>query len=230
MRAALAAVALGHISSLVNAELEPWLDPSLPASERAKALVSEMTLEEKCLQLTTCGDIAAPRIDRLGVPSYDWRSNVLHGQAQAVDILCPSVSSPPWNSLTTALPALILAGRSRRQRRQHTVCPGNWFRKCVGCEPRSSGRRGEEPSTLVHKKNPQSTNYLNDQPIFLMVKVFTRLAPLCHPSLVFSLLFLVFCSGSQDHGARTTGEAQHEHVLRRKQRQRDELRADPLGA
>ena len=47
--------------------------------ERAKELVSKMTLEEKMAQL--CNE--APEIERLGVPAYDWWNECLHGVARA---------------------------------------------------------------------------------------------------------------------------------------------------
>ena len=53
----------------------PWLDTSLPRAERVKALVGAMTLEEKINQMV----VDTPTIDRLGVPAYHWRNNILHG-------------------------------------------------------------------------------------------------------------------------------------------------------
>ncbi|MBE6644238.1 MAG: glycoside hydrolase family 3 protein [Ruminococcaceae bacterium] len=47
--------------------------------QRAKELVSKMTLEEKMSQL--CNE--APAIERLGIPAYDWWSECLHGVARA---------------------------------------------------------------------------------------------------------------------------------------------------
>ena len=47
--------------------------------ERAKELVSKMTLEEKMAQL--CND--APAIERLGIRAFDWWSESLHGAARA---------------------------------------------------------------------------------------------------------------------------------------------------
>jgi beta-glucosidase len=55
----------------------PWFDSSLPASQRAAALVSQMTLEEKGKQLVN----RAAAIPRLGVPAYNWWSEALHGVA-----------------------------------------------------------------------------------------------------------------------------------------------------
>lgn len=57
----------------------PYMDPGLPAAERAHDLVSRMTLEEKVTQLE---DWAEP-IPRLGVPSYQTWSEALHGVARA---------------------------------------------------------------------------------------------------------------------------------------------------
>lgn len=48
-------------------------------SEKAKALVAEMTLEEKVSQL--CSE--SPAIERLGIPAYHWWNEGLHGVARA---------------------------------------------------------------------------------------------------------------------------------------------------
>jgi beta-glucosidase len=55
-----------------------YLNPSLPAANRAKDLVSRMTLDEKVSQ--TLSDAAA--IPRLGVPEYNWWNEALHGVAR----------------------------------------------------------------------------------------------------------------------------------------------------
>jgi beta-glucosidase len=57
----------------------PFQDPSLPIAERVDDLVSRMTLEEKVLQMQH----TAPAIPRLGVPSYDWWNEALHGVARS---------------------------------------------------------------------------------------------------------------------------------------------------
>lgn len=49
------------------------------AKERAKALVSQMTLEEKTSQML----YTAPAIPRLGLPAYNWWNEALHGVARA---------------------------------------------------------------------------------------------------------------------------------------------------
>ena len=47
--------------------------------ERAKELVSKMTLEEKMSQMR----FDAPAIERLGIPAYNWWNECLHGVARA---------------------------------------------------------------------------------------------------------------------------------------------------
>src|SRR6202142_58665 len=53
----------------------PYLDPSLPAEQRAADLVHRMTLEEKATQLVN----QSRAVPRLNVPAYDWWSEALHG-------------------------------------------------------------------------------------------------------------------------------------------------------
>jgi beta-glucosidase len=57
----------------------PYLNPSLPISDRVDDLVGRMTLEEKASQLVN----QARAIPRLQVPAYDWWSEALHGVANA---------------------------------------------------------------------------------------------------------------------------------------------------
>lgn len=60
-------------------EYKKYLDESLPFEERAAALVSEMTLEEKVYQ--TLHDSA--EIKHLGVKAYNYWNEALHGVARA---------------------------------------------------------------------------------------------------------------------------------------------------
>ena len=60
-----------------DAQKPAYLNPSLPAEQRAADLVHRMTLEEKATQLVN----QARAIPRLGVPAYDWWSESLHGVA-----------------------------------------------------------------------------------------------------------------------------------------------------
>src|SRR3569833_4451553 len=63
----------------VAAALAKFKDASLPADVRVKALISNMTLEEKAGQLGH----TAPAIPRLGIPEYNWWNEGLHGVARA---------------------------------------------------------------------------------------------------------------------------------------------------
>jgi beta-glucosidase len=68
------------VVSIAGAQQPPqpaYLDPSLPAEQRAADLVHRMTLEEKATQLVN----QARAIPRLNVPAYDWWSESLHGVA-----------------------------------------------------------------------------------------------------------------------------------------------------
>lgn len=56
-----------------------YKDETLSFEERVKDLVSRMTLEEKTMQMLH----DAPAIPRLGIPSYNWWNEALHGVARA---------------------------------------------------------------------------------------------------------------------------------------------------
>src|SRR4051794_33512709 len=71
-------VLLLAISALAQSQPE-YLNPSLPASQRAHDLVSRMTLEEKASQLEDW----AVAIPRLGVTDYQTWNEALHGVARA---------------------------------------------------------------------------------------------------------------------------------------------------
>ncbi|HKN84179.1 MAG TPA: glycoside hydrolase family 3 C-terminal domain-containing protein [Pyrinomonadaceae bacterium] len=57
----------------------PYKNPNLPIEVRVNDLVARMTLEEKVSQMMN----AAPAIERLGIPQYDWWNEALHGVARA---------------------------------------------------------------------------------------------------------------------------------------------------
>ena len=62
-----------------DSDILPYMNTSLSFEERAKDLVSRMTLEEKVSQMQN----DAPAIERLGVQKYEWWSECLHGVARA---------------------------------------------------------------------------------------------------------------------------------------------------
>ncbi len=64
----------------INAQTNfPFLDTKLSTDERVDDLVSRMTLKEKIGQMMN----AAPAIDRLSIPEYNWWNECLHGVARA---------------------------------------------------------------------------------------------------------------------------------------------------
>lgn len=68
-----------HAADPKSADAKSWLDTTRSFEDRAAALVSQMTLEEKAAQMAN----GAPAIPRLGVPAYDWWNEALHGVARA---------------------------------------------------------------------------------------------------------------------------------------------------
>jgi beta-glucosidase len=62
-----------------NVNSFPFRNPSLSIEDRVNDLVSRMTLKEKADQLV----YTAPAIPRLGIPSYNWWNEALHGVARA---------------------------------------------------------------------------------------------------------------------------------------------------
>ncbi len=70
-------VALLCVGRLLSQSVEraPYLNPALPAEQRAADLVHRMTVEEKVSQLVN----QSRAVPRLNVPAYDWWSEALHG-------------------------------------------------------------------------------------------------------------------------------------------------------
>ena len=63
----------------MSSSLTPYKNTKLPPEERAKDLLSRLTLEEKASQLLH-NSKAVPRLD---VPEYNWWNECLHGIARA---------------------------------------------------------------------------------------------------------------------------------------------------
>jgi beta-glucosidase len=68
-----------HAQNAAKGAVPTYGDPSVATDKRVDDLVSRMTLEEKALQMQH----TAPAIPRLGIPSYDWWSEALHGIARS---------------------------------------------------------------------------------------------------------------------------------------------------
>ena len=59
--------------------MEKYLDESLSVQERAEALTDAMTVEEQASQQR----YDAPAVERLGIPSYNWWNEGIHGLARS---------------------------------------------------------------------------------------------------------------------------------------------------
>ncbi|PRQ22748.1 putative xylan 1,4-beta-xylosidase [Rosa chinensis] len=82
----------------------PFCNTSLPYEDRAKDLVSRLTLQEKVQQLVD----ASTGISRLGVPKYEWWSEALHG----VSNVGPGTRFNATVPGATSFPAVILSAAS----------------------------------------------------------------------------------------------------------------------
>lgn len=87
-----------------NTNTYQFCNTSLSYSDRAKDLVSRLTLDEKAQQLVN----TAQGIPRLGVPAYEWWSEALHG----VSNTGPGVHFNTTVPGATSFPAVILSAAS----------------------------------------------------------------------------------------------------------------------
>ena len=78
MKRILMTAAILGLAACTFADDRPWLDTTLSDEARIEALLAAMTVEEKMGQLM----YDAPGIDRLGIPSYNWWNEALHGVAR----------------------------------------------------------------------------------------------------------------------------------------------------
>lgn len=75
-------VAVTPLASTAQQTKEPaFRNTSLTVDERVNDLISRMTLSEKISQMTH----VSPAIDRLGIPSYNWWNECLHGVGRSGD-------------------------------------------------------------------------------------------------------------------------------------------------
>ena len=66
----------------LQAQQLPYQNPNLPSEERAKDLISRLTLEEKAALMCDVSDA----IPRLGIKNFNWWSEALHGLANNDDV------------------------------------------------------------------------------------------------------------------------------------------------
>ena len=133
-------------SALIEADAEttpPTLarfkNPSLPPEERARDLISNMTLEEKAAQLGH----TAPAIARLGIPEYNWWNEGLHGVARAdVATVFPQAigMAASWDVPLMHRVANVLGTEFRANNRRRSGRPDLPSRSGFAREQRLQGR------------------------------------------------------------------------------------------
>ncbi|KAL5058248.1 hypothetical protein RYX36_029852 [Vicia faba] len=104
---------------------------NLPIIERAKDIVSKLTLDEKLSQLVN----TTPSIPRLGIPSYQWWSEALHGVANAGKGI--RLNGNVSIKAATSFPQVILTAAS--------FDPKLWYQisKVIGTEARGVYNAGQ---------------------------------------------------------------------------------------
>lgn len=70
---------LAVAAQYATGQTEPYRNPDLSADERARDLLSRLTLDEKISMMTN----HSPAIERLGIPEYNWWNEALHGVGRA---------------------------------------------------------------------------------------------------------------------------------------------------
>ncbi len=107
----------------------PWLDTKKSPDARADALVAQMTLDEKALQLGN----DAPAIPRLGIPAYNWWNEGLHGVARAgIATVFPQAigMSAAWNPtlMRSVGDTIGTEFRAKYLERVHPDGSADWYR------------------------------------------------------------------------------------------------------
>ncbi|KAL0352407.1 UNVERIFIED_CONTAM: putative beta-D-xylosidase 7 [Sesamum calycinum] len=110
----------------------PFCNVHLSVDERARDLVSRLTLDEKISQLIN----KASAIPRLGIPYYQWWSEALHGVAVAIGVE-NGVSFNGTIRAATSFPQVILTAAA--------FDTNLWYRiaKVIGTEARAIYNEGE---------------------------------------------------------------------------------------
>ncbi len=100
----------------------PYLDPGLSPERRAADLVSRMTLDEKVLQMQS----TAPKIERLGVPAYNWWNEALHGVVQGRASVFPQAVglAATWDTNLIYRVADVISTEARAKYNDALIHPG----------------------------------------------------------------------------------------------------------
>ncbi|KAF2296799.1 hypothetical protein GH714_002066 [Hevea brasiliensis] len=115
-----------------STKLYPFCSNTLSISQRVQDLISRLTLDEKIAQLVN----TAPPIPRLGIPSYQWWDEALHGVAY-VGNTTYGINFNGTIRSATSFPQVILTAASFN--------PQIWFRigQVIGKEARALYNAGQ---------------------------------------------------------------------------------------
>jgi beta-glucosidase len=100
-----------------------YLDPSHSIEERVDNLVSRMTVNEKVSQMGS----AAPAIERLGIPQYNWWNEGLHGVARAglATVFPQGIGlASTWNTDPDVSPGTVISDECRAKHHEAGAAGG----------------------------------------------------------------------------------------------------------
>lgn len=126
----------------------PFCKTTLPIHQRVQDLVSRLTLDEKISQLVN----SAPPISRLGIPSYEWWSEALHGVADVGKGIRLYGTVPN----ATSFPQVILTAASFNEhlwyRIGQVVSHSHRVKTQLGHDLYSFGRKNHNPTRIFSSR------------------------------------------------------------------------------
>ncbi|MEL4307028.1 glycoside hydrolase family 3 C-terminal domain-containing protein [Joostella sp. CR20] len=101
-----------------QAEIYPFQNAALPEEERITDLLNRLSTDEKIAQLL----YRSPAIERLGIPSYNWWNESLHGVARAgyATVFPQSITiAASWNDELVASVANVISDEARAKHHEY---------------------------------------------------------------------------------------------------------------
>ncbi len=123
----------------------PFCDHTKPIDDRVADLLSRLTLQEKVRLTYTRGDQGDGGVERLGIPSYTWGTEILHGAGiKCVGKHCPTIfpvlanaassfNRSAWQAMGSAISTEMRAGNNARANCQKSDYVGlnGWGKRAV---------------------------------------------------------------------------------------------------
>ena len=114
----LGSIVLVAVSSTALAQQPAFQNTALPFEQRAADLVSRLTLEEKVMQMKD----VAPAIERLGIPTYNWWNEALHGVARSglATVFPQAIGfAATWNDSLVFRMATVISDEARAKHHEY---------------------------------------------------------------------------------------------------------------